>query len=352
MIRTLVVVAIGLWPLFAHADEAKARQLYESGERAYNLGEWQKAIELFRQAYEEQAEPAFLFNLAQTYRQAGDCKQALFFYKRFLALKVNDTKKPLKPALKTEVEQRIAELDECIKRDLASKPPDQLDAGTNNNGGATTPPPTKTEPAPTKTAAAATNEGGDDNEDHQTPAPTSAPPSLISLRAMLGVARLSAGRLATSFQAGAALIGGYPLMLGDKLELDLGAAITFTPVPFTTSMSTKGTLGVIGLLVNAGPSFAVIPKLSVRGDVGIGALVLTGLEQDGNPFTQDGSPATGALSTFMARVALSADYAVTPNVIITAMPIAFSYSTVPAGFDPTIKSLTTLSFMAGVGYRR
>src|SRR5712691_7937698 len=103
----LVVAVLGLGSVVAYADDVKAKQLFEQGERAYNLGEWEQAVALFRKAYEESPEPAFLFNIAQTYRQWGNCRQSVFFYKRFLALKANDTKKPLKPELQVEVEKRI-----------------------------------------------------------------------------------------------------------------------------------------------------------------------------------------------------------------------------------------------------
>src|SRR6476646_8375479 len=126
MQRTLAIT-FALCSSVAHADETTARQKYEAGEQAYNLGQFKRAVELFSEAYEQSPDPTFLFNIAQTYRQAGDCKQAQFFYKRYLAIKDGDTKKPLKPERRSEIEQRINELEECIKRDLANKPPDQLD---------------------------------------------------------------------------------------------------------------------------------------------------------------------------------------------------------------------------------
>lgn len=122
-------LALSLWSSSAFADEVSARKTYDAGERAYNLGDFQKAVTLFKQAYEDWPEPAFLFNIAQTYRQAGDCKQAVFFYKRYLSLKLNDSKKPLKPEVQKEVEARILELEECMRRELASRPPDALDNG-------------------------------------------------------------------------------------------------------------------------------------------------------------------------------------------------------------------------------
>src|SRR5688572_19522446 len=98
MIREVaVVVGVVCSAGVAFADEATARKLFDDGERAYNLGEHDRAVDLFKKAYEQWPEPAFLFNVAQTYRQIGNCKQALFFYKRFLSLKEQDTKKPLRP---------------------------------------------------------------------------------------------------------------------------------------------------------------------------------------------------------------------------------------------------------------
>jgi hypothetical protein len=346
----LVVASAGI----AVADEATARQNFDAGERAYNLGEFAKAVELFKQAYDQWPEPAFLFNVAQTYRQIGDCKQALFFYKRFISLKEQDTKKPLRPQLKEEVEKRIGELEECMKRELAAKPPQQLD-----NGGTTT------TPASTGNTGAGTTgtgpsvatgpDGGGErivDSDGGPERPADAKPSMLSFRGLAGAAKLSAGDLDTKLQFTAGVLGGYPLAINDKLTLELGAAFAFTPVPYTTSDGMEGSGSLIGLDANVGPSYEVIPKLAIRADIGLGVLLFGGLSKEMNPFTEGGASASGALTVFHLRTALSVDYAVTPNIVVTATPIAFAYSPAPAGFDPSISSLTTLSFMAGVGYRR
>lgn len=354
MLRAVVGVTLALWSATAFADEASARQKYDAGERAYNLGEFEKAAQLFKDAYSEHADPAFLFNVAQTYRQAGDCKQALFFYKRYLALKQNDTKKPLSPARQAEVEQRIQELEECLRRDLAGKPPTALSPPTTSG----TTPATTTTTAPATTTTTATTaqapEQTDDGEEEEEPTqPTPGlQPTLISARLDAGAARFSAGNLDPQMVFAAALIGGYPLSLSDKLRIELGAAFSFAAVPYATAMDENGTGGLIGLLANVAPSYTLIPKLSARLDVGAGLLVFSGLEKEGNPFTNAGAAATGPLSTFHARVAVSGDYAVTPNLVITATPIAFGYSPAPTGFASTISSLTTLSFLVGLGYQR
>jgi hypothetical protein len=367
MIRILVVSLVLLSSAAARADEAAARKSFEAGERAYNLGEFDKAVELFRKAFEEWPEPAFLFNLAQTYRQAGDCKQAAFFYKRFLALKEDDTKKPLRAELKQEVEKRIVELEECVKREIASKPPTALDRGTNAaTGTPATGTPGKTSPtggtptnANTNTETANTEAGGEgegeDEEAAEVVAHADGKPTLVSARVGLGAAKLSAGDLITPIQFAGTLVGGYPLALGDKLQLDLGAALSFTPVPYDATQGAsvmKGTGVLFGILANVSPAVTVIPKLAIRADVGAGVLVFSGLGLMGNPFTENGNPATGGLTAFMLRTALSADYAVTSNLLLTVTPIAFAYSPAPTGFTSTISSLTTVSFLAGVGYRR
>lgn len=353
MFRVVVGLTVALWSSIAFADMAKAREKFSQGERAYNLGEFDRAVSLFKEAYEAEPDPAFLFNIAQSYRQAGNCKEALFFYKRYLALKQNDTKKPLRPEVKAEVEQRIIELEECMRRELASKPPDALESGTSGTTGQTTPTPTPASGTQTTTAQVdQTDEGEEDDEEEEDPTEPSSQPTLVSVRVDAGAGKLNAGDLNPPIQFSGAVIGGYPLAVAPKLQIELGAAISFTPVPYSTTMDEQGNGALIGFLANAAPSYELIPKLFARVDVGAGVQVFSGLGKEGNPFTHMGAPATGALGVFHARVAASADYAVTPNLVVTVTPIAFAYSPAPKGFDPSITSLTTLSFLAGVGYRR
>jgi hypothetical protein len=90
------------------------------------------------------------------------------------------------------------------------------------------------------------------------------------------------------------------------------------------------------------------PKIALRSDLGIGALFFSGLEM-GNPFTEDGGGASGALGMLAVRVAASLDYALTPNVVATVTPISATYS--PAKEGLRSGTLLQLDFMLGVGYR-
>ncbi|HEY5947702.1 MAG TPA: tetratricopeptide repeat protein, partial [Kofleriaceae bacterium] len=248
----------------AFADEETAKKDFSAGERAYNLGDFTKAVELFKKAYEEWPEPAFLFNIAQTYRQSGDCKQALFFYKRFLALKQNDTKKPIKPDLKKEVENRIGELEECTRREIANKPPDQLDNGQSTATSTTTT--TKTNPNPTNptnptgttTTANTSNEEDNEEEDtgeQPTPGPVSTQPKVLALRVSGGAGKLTAGDLDTPIQFSGTIVGGYPLPLAPKFRLELGAALSFMPVPYTATTGEHGSGGLFGIVANVAPTY-------------------------------------------------------------------------------------------------
>ena len=85
-------------------QQSKAEEYYNKGDAAYNLGRFDEAIENFTKAYEEWPLPEFLYNIAQSYRQQGNCKQALFFYKRFKSLKEKDKDNPLTQKQRDEVD--------------------------------------------------------------------------------------------------------------------------------------------------------------------------------------------------------------------------------------------------------
>jgi tetratricopeptide (TPR) repeat protein len=90
------------------STRAKAKAHYDEGEKAFRLGEFQRAVTEFKASYEVSAVPLLLYNVAQAYRQLGDSRQALFFYKQFLATGPNGDSKRV-------AEQRVAELSKAIE---------------------------------------------------------------------------------------------------------------------------------------------------------------------------------------------------------------------------------------------
>src|SRR6476659_322561 len=127
-IRTLVCGSL-LLPMLALAQPKTPDDWYKEGETQYNLGNFDKAADAFKQGFaletNDSKKPAYLYNVAQAYRQDNKCRDASFFYKRYLSLKDQDTAKPLKPEKRAEIEQRINELDECARTQdlIAKKPP-------------------------------------------------------------------------------------------------------------------------------------------------------------------------------------------------------------------------------------
>jgi hypothetical protein len=69
-----------------------------------------------------------------------------------------------------------------------------------------------------------------------------------------------------------------------------------------------------------------------------------------SPFTGEMST-SGALSMFHLRGALSGEYAVTPNFIVTLPSLAVGWSPPKTGLVDTIKNIVEFDFMAGVAYR-
>src|SRR5579862_1302983 len=65
--------------------EAQARELYQKALAHYDLAEYDKAVDEFKEAYELTNKPELLFNLAQAYRAKKDWTNALHFYRTYLA---------------------------------------------------------------------------------------------------------------------------------------------------------------------------------------------------------------------------------------------------------------------------
>ena len=343
----LVLLGALLLPTLAFADKTPD-ELYKDGQDQYNLQNFDKAIEAFKKGYElepdEGKKSAYLFNVAQSYRQRGgpgDCGKAQFYYKRYLSLKDQDTAKPLAAEKRKQVEDRIGDLEECVQRELKNKPPTD---NVNPNEGDPKPDPN----AKKKVVGTKPEGGGDEDEDgggvHKK---AIVGPKLLTARVIGGGNKISAGGIDVPIQATFGLVAGYPMALNPKLGLDFGAALNITPVPYQKgSSSATGSLTMV--LANAGGTYEIMPKLSARVDVGVGALFFGNVS--GSPFTMD-RPTTGTLGMFAARGAASVDYEVIPNLVVTATPASFSYSPAKAGLRDDIKQITMFEFMVGVGYR-
>jgi hypothetical protein len=353
-----ICFAVLLLPALAWAEPKTPDDWYKEGENQYNLGNFEKAVEAFKQAFSleqnESKKAVYLFNVAQSYRQANDCKNAHFFYKRFLALKDADTVKPLSPKTRRDVEERINELEACAQQaaSISKKPPNNnLPPDGERDPGDKQPDTRKAPPKETATTTApgtVTPSGSEEDDGGSVTAAASGPAHLISVRFDGGGTKVTAGSNEVPVQATFALVAGYPIPIDSKLTIEAGGAFTFTPVPYDVAMGSR-TAQLWGLMANGAATYEVYPKIGLRGDVGVGALFFANVDK--SPFTA-GNDTTGALTMFHLRAAVSADYAVTPNLVITATPVAFTYSPPKAGLSSDIDSITSIDFMIGIGYRK
>jgi len=355
--RKILLVAVLVVPAMVWAAPTTSDDWYKEGAKQYTLGNYEKAAEAFKKAYElesdETKQPAYLYNIAQAYRQGNDCVKAQFFYKRFLSTKPNDKVKADKE--RKAAEDFIRDLEPCAQQaaQMGRRPPETL----QSNGGESPdkPPPeaAKEHKEPRKEVARQEPAETDGERDTGGGATLgkSGPPHLISARFTAGGTKVFAGDVPVPVQATFAGMVGYPVPINDKLTVEVGAAGTLTAVPFSVQMSSESkTAYLISAVADAGVTYEVAPRLSARLDVGLGALFFSNVK--GSRFVAAGHEVDGgALTMFHVRTAVSADYAVTPSFIVTATPFAFSYSPPKGGLDPSIKSLTSIDFMIGLGYR-
>ena len=141
MIRRILLVAavaIGLGgSAFADAEAAKAA--YAKGASQYNLQNYSEALGFFKRAYEEKADPAFLFNIAQCYRLLNRYEEASRSYHAYL----RETPS-LPPATLEQVQKLVAMMDKAVEEQRAKQPP----TGMQPPGNESAPAAVQTEPSP------------------------------------------------------------------------------------------------------------------------------------------------------------------------------------------------------------
>ena len=170
-------------------------------------------------------------------------------------------------------------------------------------------------------------------------------PKMVSARVVTGIALLASGDLEIPVQPSFGVVGGYPLPVGPAL-LELGAGLSYTPLPYEAMGAQKqGTM--LGLRAVVGAVYPVAPKIYLRGELGLGLVMLSGLEM-GNPIVDDRSPQSFTLPSF--RFGVSADYLITPNIAATLAPFGIAFS--PGADGMYGDSLREINVLVGVGYRQ
>jgi tetratricopeptide (TPR) repeat protein len=151
----LPALALGLFvAATARGDARTSGQAYlERGLALYRSGEYRAAIAQFEAGYARVPRPAFLLDIAQSWRQLGELAQARVYYVRFVALA--GKRDPARAQVLALIDKIDAQLREAGKGDAAataatSEPP------TSPSTAATPPTPTA---GPTATNAAPAGPG-------------------------------------------------------------------------------------------------------------------------------------------------------------------------------------------------
>ncbi|NMO23285.1 tetratricopeptide repeat protein [Pyxidicoccus fallax] len=116
--------------------KAAARELFDSSQREYDLGNFEEALNGYSEAYRLVPEPALLFNIGQCHRQLGQYERAAFFYRRYLALEPDSPDAPVVRELIATVEAKQAEQEraEAAKRLEASLAPRPAQTESKSSG--------------------------------------------------------------------------------------------------------------------------------------------------------------------------------------------------------------------------
>ena len=107
-VRLLLVLIVTLLATrVAHAEDPStksAKRHFDRGQKLFNLGKFDEALDEYQQAYEAKEIPAILFNIGQCYRNLGDYDAAVFSFKKYLKLEPDAENRE-------QVEEYITELE-------------------------------------------------------------------------------------------------------------------------------------------------------------------------------------------------------------------------------------------------
>ncbi len=326
------LVVLGLLsaaPAVVHADKEASAVHYKEAKKKYNLGDFEEAIVLFKKAYDEHEAPAYLYNIAQAYRQINNCKKALFFYERFLAEKPGSSQEET-------IKGYVAALNkEC--------PDDGSNVGALNEIDDPVAKPT-TKPA---TQPAVTPEAKPETQPTITKPLTSEPRGpIVRLGADGGFAMVSMGDVVTPVTPELALAATYLHALGD-IELRAGARVALATMAYE-AMEGDSTMLMTRYQATLGAGYPIGPKLRVGGDIALGLLGLSALDP-GNPFTA-GAAESKAVSSFAFGVNAEVEYALAESLGVSG-GLSYGSSGVGDEFASDITSIGTLSLLGGARYR-
>jgi hypothetical protein len=372
--RALALVfaaVLALLPAAAHAEDSqRAREFFQQGTTYFNLGDFDKAIEAFQEAYKAKPDPLVLYNIGQAYRLKGDPAKAIFFYRGYL-------RNSPKAQNRAEIEAKIAALQKEVSEPKAPPPtapapvtpapvaPAPVAPSPTPAPVAPSPPPppgpAPVAPLPVAAPPLAGPSAGPEAPEPTAEAPPAVPPPPLANRPIdiwlgVGIVRWTSG-----FN----IKGSAPTQFG----LNLGAGYTFGDVYgaasfrlgalfATTSQSegagtTANTLSFTSLLVEPSLRVRLIDRrLYLAGALGVGDLLVSGVRTTSvvvDPKVAMMSPPpkiTNPISSFEVRPAIGLEVQISPALVAFVAP-AIVVGAKPANF---YQSLGRFELMFGASY--
>lgn len=94
----------------APASETAARAAALEAKKAFDLGDYPRAIEQYEEAYKLKAAPGLLFNLGQSHRRAGNLEKASFYFRRYLETNPPEVQARATEELLTQLATQLADV--------------------------------------------------------------------------------------------------------------------------------------------------------------------------------------------------------------------------------------------------
>lgn len=384
---TILTMATRPAPAWAQSveDRDSARQLSAEGAKLMQQGKLQEAVAAFEKAYQRHQDPRYQYNIGVALKALGKDAAALAAFDRF----INDAQQVPPEFLadakrqKDALVQKVGSLEIVCTQADATVLIDGVVSGTTPLAGsfkldpgsyvvrvekpgfegyqesvklssgktsrvevalhliptAQTQPPATPQPETPPPAASETNLVANASDAGEISAADDSP--ALQLAVSVGMNLWMAGVPSGADPSAAfGLAGDYRLWQHNQLQLSLGAEASLT---FLTENDNR--ISLTSILVNPTARYVVHPKVSLLGRLGLGLLVVGGLEAPSVLLSPAATEVTGALSALELRPSVGAEYRLNASLALF-LSVAVAYSPRP---DPQFRDGAITRFATTTG---
>ncbi len=172
----------------------------------------------------------------------------------------------------------------------------------------------------------------------------------ITAGASVGVSSFLIGDLDLGRQPTFSAEGAW--VVGDSLNgVEIGGVLAATSFEWRNGSSQRRVSRLYSMIANVTATRPFAPKWRVRGQLGLGALIISGLDEEGHPLLEPGTRSVGTTVTLpQFRFAVGVDYLVTPRLYVVMAPLIYWYSPRLDQFLENVENLSGIRSTLGIGY--